>query len=281
MVNLYLCFVLSVLTFNPDAGMAPAFVDRSQDIPDYCQTNPEGQFPDHGAYFCGPVAVSNSLMSLAKNGFPRLVPSEMRDQDAQVKLIHQLASSGYINTTQRRGTNPPRLMAGVKRLIEESGYHIERLEQQGWMAWTSDFPALAKVPSLEWIRQGFGSERSAVWLNVGWYALDRETQTYHRFGGHWVTLVGYGKDRNGQEDCMTVMIHDPSPRTGITTLTQYIKLVPLKAGVLMRNLSSTRQVRQNAEGFLEMKGEMRLKTGADAAILDAAVVLVIKDASLR
>jgi len=280
MVNLCTCFVLFVLTINPDGGATPSFVDRSQCIPDFCQTNPEGRFPEQGAYFCGPVAVSNSLVALARNGFPKLRPNASGDHEAQIKLIHQLASSGYINTVGKHGTNPPRLMLGVKRFIEECGYQIERLEQQGWMASTSEFPALRKAPSLEWIRQTFQSERSAVWLNVGWYTVDRETGTYRRFAGHWVTLVGYGKDQNGQEDSATIMIHDPSPRTGTTPVTQHIKLVPLKTGILERNLSPTHQVRQKAEGFFEMKGEMRLKTGADAAILDAAVVLVIRDDSL-
>lgn len=55
MVNLYLCFVLSVLTFNPDAGMAPAFVDRSQDIPDYCQTTPKDSFQIMAHIFVDPL----------------------------------------------------------------------------------------------------------------------------------------------------------------------------------------------------------------------------------
>lgn len=251
-------------------------IDRSGETPDFCQTDPAGGFPDKGGDFCGPVAVSNSLMYLAKNSFPKLLPAEKTEKEAQIELIHRLASKEYMDTVEKDGTSPPRLMAGVQRLAEDSGYKVIRLEQQGWKEATAQFPQGAEMPSLNWIKDGLSAKGGAVWLNVGWYKADAKTNEYRRIGGHWVTLVGYGKDRDGKEDSLTFMIHDPAPRTGMKPLTQWVRFDPLEKGFLQRDLSTTKVQRRAAKGFFEMKGEMKLKTNADVAILDAAVVLELK-----
>lgn len=255
------------------AGETGQPVDRSRDIPDFCQTDPVGRFPGGGGNYCGPVAVANSLMFLARQGFPKLRPSETPDPEAQVRVIHTLGSPEFMDTDAKHGTSPPRLMRGVKAFVEQAGYRIRRLEQQGWREGSKQFPAKVQVPSLEWMKSGLASPGGAVWLNVGWYKIDAKTGGYHRFGGHWVTLVGYGRDRDGRENPLKLIIHDPAPRTGVKPATQWISLSRLDRGTLHRKIPPDQERHRDAAGFYEMKGEMKLKSGADAAILDAAVVM--------
>lgn len=78
------------------------------------------------------------------------------------------------------------------------------------------------------------------------------------------------------KEAQIVLVHDPAPRTGMKPLTQRVRLAVIDEGVLQRNVTSDKIRRRDARGFFEMKGEMKLKPGADAAILDTAVVLLIK-----
>jgi hypothetical protein len=59
-------------------------------------------------------------------------------------------------------------------------------------------------------------------------------------------------------------------------LTQRVNLAALARGDFVRKLASGEVRRHGAAGFFEMKGGMKLKSGADTAILDAAVVLMIE-----
>ncbi len=258
------------------AGTPPASIDLSGDVPDLCQTDPDGRFPGNGRDLCGPVAVANSLMYLTNHGFPRLRTPAATDKEAQIALVHRLAAGGSMDTVERNGTSPPRLMAGVGAFVAQAGYQVVRLEQQGWRGGTKQFPALCEIPCIDWIKEGLSTPGGAVWLNVGWYRAPAGTNEYRRFAGHWVTVVGYGKDQRGAADPLMLLIHDPAPRTGTTPHTQWVKLSVIDQGTLQRDLSPGRIHRREAKGFFEMKGEMKLKSGADAAILDVAVVLVIR-----
>ena len=261
------------------AGTLPKFIDRSKGVPDFCQTDPAGKFPKNGAVFCGPTAVANSLVYLGGQGFPRVLPAATNRPEAQILIIRELASSGFMDTVDKGGTSPPRLMAGVECYLRQSGYRIARLEQQGWKEASRRYPRQAEIPSLDWIEEGLSHPDGAVWLNVGWYKREAGSDIYARFGGHWITVVGYGQDQDGREDGLCLLIHDPAPRTGMTPRTQYVKLIPLSQGTLERKLSGNKIRRHEARGFFEMRGEMVLKRGTDAAILDAAVVLVLESNS--
>jgi len=257
------------------ASEFPAWIDLADEVPDLCQTDPDGQFPGNGGTLCGPVAVANSLMCLANHGFPRLRSPGATDKDAQIAMVHLLAAAGAMNTVERKGTSPTRLMAGIDKLVNDAGYQVVRLEQQGWRGGTRRFPALNDTPSLDWIKAGLSTPGGAVWLNVGWYRTPAGTNEYHRFAGHWVTIVGYGKDRDGHEDPLVIAVHDPAPRTGMAPATQWVRLEPLDRPYLRRDLSDGKIRRHDTNGFFAMKGEMKLKTKADIAILDVAVVLVV------
>jgi hypothetical protein len=253
----------------------PESFNLANDTPDFCQTDPAGKFAGNGGYYCGPVAAANSLMCLAKCGFPKLRPAGATDQESEIQMIRRLAGKEFMNTDGKRSTSPPRLMAGVKKIVEQAGYRITRLEQQGWKEQTKEFPATVEVPSVEWIKQGLACKGGAVMLNVGWYKFAVKTGEYQRIGGHWVTLVGYDEERDTQDHSSVFIIHDPAPRTGMQPLTQRVRLAAIDHGTLMRKLASGEVCRHDAIGFFALKDGMKLKTGADTAIIDAAVVLVI------
>jgi hypothetical protein len=48
--------------------------DKIRDTPDLMQSLPAAALPEGGIAHCGPVAVSNSLVWLARHGYPQLAP---------------------------------------------------------------------------------------------------------------------------------------------------------------------------------------------------------------
>jgi hypothetical protein len=257
-------------------GPPPAVVDRSGSTPDFCQTDPAGKLPAGGGYFCGPVAASNSLMHFATNGFPKLRPPAASDKESQIRIIHQLGARDFMNTVGKRGTNPPRLMAGVEKFVAQAGYRIIRLEQQGWRDQTDRFPAKVGIPSLAWIQQGIAAKGGAVWLNVGWYHAKADSSDFQRIGGHWVTVVGCDTRKTKLETQPSITLHDPAPRTGKTPLTQRVGIATLESGQLLVKLQSGKTRRHDAAGFLSLRDGMKIKSGANVAIIDAAVLLQIE-----
>jgi hypothetical protein len=215
-------------------------------------------------------------MNLATSGFPKLRPPAATAKESQIQIINRLAAKEFMDTVGKRGTNPPRLMAGVKRFVEQAGYRVSRLEQQGCRDQSKRFPARVTTPSLAWIQHGLAAPGGVVWLNVGWYARRTGAGEYQRIGGHWVTLVGYEEDRRTPGSTPVFLIHDPAPRTGKNPLTQRVKLARLDHGWLVNRLSSGQLRRCAATGFFTLNDGMKLKSGADTAMIDAAVVMVVR-----
>jgi hypothetical protein len=251
-------------------------MDRAAATPDFCQTDPAGKFPAGGGYFCGPVAAANSLMFFARNGFPKLLPPAASDKESQIRMIHQLAAGDFMNTIGKRGTNPPRLMAGVEKFVGQAGYRVTRLEQQGWRDQTARFPAKSGIPTLAWIQQGIAAKGGTVWLNVGWYDRKPGSGNFQRIGGHWVTVVGCEPPQSHPATPPAILLHDPAPRTGKSPLTQRVSVATLTDGHLLVKTSSGKTRRRDAAGFLTLNDGMKIKSGANTAIIDAAVWLQIQ-----
>ncbi|MEM1114012.1 MAG: hypothetical protein AAGI11_19005 [Pseudomonadota bacterium] len=157
------------------------------DIPDLPQQGPDFDTWMQPDVLCGPVAVSNSLAAL-----------EGLDENAQIALVARLARIMF--TSYRGGTAPRGITAGVWRYLQERDVDNFTLRYRGWRRVNERFQDMGHL-SLEWLHQGLG-ERSAVWLNLGFYSeivpgyLKRES-------GHWVTLRGYAGGR--------LIINDPGP----------------------------------------------------------------------
>ena len=71
----------NVASINDSTSRRKSYVGYTEklDTPDLMQTDPDGRLPDGGKKYCAPVAVSNSFMWLAENGFENLAP-KLRDR---------------------------------------------------------------------------------------------------------------------------------------------------------------------------------------------------------
>lgn len=236
-----------------------AYLEKIYTTPDYLQTDPDyGGLPGDppGAMYCGPVSVSNSLMWLDNNGFDNLVAPDTTDRKRdQFDLIVELGSATYMDTSLDSGTGVYNLTWGVNDYISDKGYQYVRLGYQGWRYHPSEFSTGVDVPDLDWVKlgiRGYGS----VWLNVGWYTHDAQSDEYTRIGGHWVTLVGYGHD-GSKDDPDYLIIHDPGSNAFAN---EYALPERINSGTLNGNKSG---LPRSAAGFHKLMG----------GILDGVVVL--------
>jgi hypothetical protein len=260
--------------------------------PDFCQTDKAGKFDRGGSVFCGPVAVSNSLVWLSQNGFPKLLPPAEVAQDstngngsvngddklaankaAQIELIRTLGSAGFMETEGRDGTSATRLMRGLHKYVVEHGYQIDHLEYRGWSNVNKKLKPSDEKPSLDWMKQYISQPGGAAWINIGWFQYDDAMKTYQRSGGHWITLVGYGITAEGQADDSVLIVHDPAPRSGPGLVTQHMRVAEIAEGKLVHNAN---KLTAAAAGRHQVKDGFVIKKNNDAAVLDGVVVAVVK-----
>jgi hypothetical protein len=253
--------------FGTDVIPAAA-TDKIGDTPDLMQSLPAAGLPDAGAAHCGPVAVSNSLVWLARHGYPQLAPSSNLTATNHGALARLLGETRYMHTTYQDGTTVDGMLTGVAKYLADRNTPFKYLGYQGWDTSTSPYDTGIKIPELQWITAGL-TGKSAVWLKIGWYRqLGRHE--WQKFAGHWVTLVGHGVDAHGNAAPDILIVHDPAPRSGEQLSTDYVKLIPLERGTL-RSISGRRSI--PTTGLYRLGGDLKIKDGADFGALDAAVVL--------
>jgi hypothetical protein len=221
------------------------------DIPDYSQTNIRGNNSENGQYYCGPVAVSNSIVWL--NNY----------KTEQVQLIHKLASKDYMNTDIKRGTRVSRLLRGIARITRELFGGYKTLEYEGWRLHPRRFSSGNRVPDIKRIKSAI-SRKSAAWINVGWYQYDKDSNEYKRTGGHWVTLVGYAYGR--------LILHDSAPRAGEKFANEFVEFSIIKNGTLVGGNAG---LPFPARGLISLNKGMHKNKDADFAIVDGVVYLEI------
>ncbi|MEP2101506.1 MAG: C39 family peptidase [Parasphingorhabdus sp.] len=223
-------------------------------IPDVPQTSAKGLNFGDGQQFCGPASAANALSWLV--GEP---------DKARVTML-KLASNDYMNTSLKNGTGLDGFIFGVDRFARENFRAYKRLQRRGWRHLSDGYERFDsdKLISVDWLAAGV-SNRSAVWLNIGWYVHTEEEDRYRRIGGHWVTLVGYDFNRDSQ-----FVIHDPSPRAGSGLKNHKITVSPIATGGLTGDKKS---MPGTAVGLLKIDEGILMKPGADTAIIDAAVRL--------
>src|SRR5690606_22902085 len=121
-------------------------------------------------------------------------------KSAQIRIINTLGSPDFMDTETRNGTGVPKLMRGFEKFVKDCGYQIEHMEYRGWARAPRSLKPTNDLPTIDWMQEYVAHPLGTAWLNIGWYKFDAETKTYQRTGGHWITLVGYGVDENGQPD---------------------------------------------------------------------------------
>jgi C-terminal processing protease CtpA/Prc len=267
-----LTFINTLIFIKTTYAQPVYYTEKIYSIPDLTQTDKRTNFPGSGRQYCSLVAISNSLMWFDSNGFPNLVQNSGDLFTDQVKLVKLLASESYMNTSLEYGTGTTKLIRGVRKYIKERGYEISRLEYQGWRKHPKEIPWGSSIPKLDWIKQGIIGN-GTVWMNVGWYKYNAGEDEYARIAGHWVTLVGYGRDEKGQVNPNILIIHDPSPRAGKEFSNEFILVSRIRRGKLTGDWVG---LPRSAAGYYKFTEGMHIKRGADFAILDGAVVLKLK-----
>lgn len=252
------------------AQEAPAaLTERAAQVPDVLQTDPRGEFVKGGMWYCAPAAVANGIYWLSTQGRPELVDPGPDPTQTQLRLVRTLASAEYLDTHLTRGTGAGLLLQGVARYLRARGHKDFDLLYQGWRLHPGHFSAGERQPQLRWIKEGLRGG-GVVWLNLGWYRHDPETDRWTRLGGHWVTVVGYGVDRRGQPDPEVIWLHDPAPRAGLEPATERVRFHRLEGGWLVGRKAG---LPLPAAGYYVAGEGMHVRHGSTAAILDGAVRL--------
>ncbi len=277
MRKLCLLFLLALAAAFPAWGNPPVYLDKVECTPDLTQTDSRARLPARGMAYCGPVAVSNSLEWLARNGYADLIPPMEPGGKpmTQSQLASLLAMEPYMNTSLKSGTGPAELVRGLAKFLKDRGYPEAKIVYRGWRKMPAGYSDGKKLPELAWIKESLLGD-SAVWLNVGWYRHDREKDTYTREGGHWVTLVGYGENREGKPDPDVLLVHDSAtrrkPKPGEDKprpLNDFARLARISSGRLAGDASP---LPVDAKGFYRIEG-LTLRGEADTGVLDGVVAL--------
>jgi hypothetical protein len=259
-------------------GYESPYLEKTAATPDYQQTDPAyGGFPGQGSQYCAPVAASNSLIWLDDHGYDRLVPSSADRKFDQFSLITWLGSSSYMDTSLQDGTGINDFLKGVKKYIQDQDYQYTRLHYQGWRYHASEFDSGVEIPDLNWIKQGTVGLNSA-WINFGRYTYDPASDVYTRFGGHYITVVGYGFDHHFSPP-LYFIVHDPA-RGSVADITNHpLSLELISSGTLRGDYTG---LPRSAAGYYRLTFQPPLPSdraapGAQSAetvyILDGAVVL--------
>lgn len=242
--------------------------------PDLTQTDPRAKFPAGGHAYCGPVAVANAFVRLAREGFPRLAPVAPDPVLAHIDVVRILARDTHMATCCETGTSTVHLLEGAQRYVRERGYEIDAIEYRGWRPRPRGVHADCTVADLPWIKQRIAVPATAAWINVGWYTQHpKKPGVLTRTGGHWVTLAGYGLDEKGQPRADSLILRDPSPRAGSRARFEFVRVLPLDFGRLD---GPQRGLPRPAKRMLRALG-LATPDGTDVALIDGVAVLRMRD----
>ena len=281
---------------EPSTAKPVGHTEKVVGTPHFYQCDPRAKFPEEGRNYCGPTAVSDSLVYLAGHGFPKLLPEGNTDPtETQIALIKQLAD--YMNTDPTVGTNAGHACDGIKKYVEASGYTCKSIEFRGWARLTKEMAtyATASLAPMKWIKEGASGSHSAAWLSLGWYVSGTKPNEWKRVGGHWVAVVGYGVDGDGREDPNVLLVVNPGippVKTASASSSERQRLadgteVPTNEEIAGEVVTTTMVLQdrlildeggksRDAVGMYRVAGPgVHLSKKYDAAFIDGAVVLVI------
>lgn len=118
-ITLIAVILLRTTVCRCDDPLPPAYLEKVDTTPDFCQVDHRfGKFPGNGDELCGPVALSNALIGLNQQGFPKLINRPKPTQADQADLIRRLRSQEYLDTNLEVGTNPRKIVQGIEKKTE-------------------------------------------------------------------------------------------------------------------------------------------------------------------
>lgn len=248
--------------------------DRPGLTPDAAQRDPNRRYIKGGKGYCGPCAASNALMWLGATGYEQLIPNAQNQQTAQYKLVTLLASPRYMKTAEKNSTSPERLMKGIKEYVEDCGYEIKKLETINFKPGEVEEGDCIGEPA-DSFKEGLKPNSAAI-IHIGWYKYDSEKDQYTRFNGHYVTVVGSGKNRQGKTDNSIVIVHDPWNGKS----DDYVKLEKLTSGQLVIKKDEETEL-HSLKGAYNLTGEMCIYEKADIGLLDHIHIIELAVPQMR
>lgn len=169
-------------------------IDNFMDNGDITQTDPALELPREGLIQCGPVAVTNSLIRLQKNGYPKLSRDSDKLQNNK-NIITEL--SDYMGVLSRGYASTPHMLYGIDKYIKESGYEYKSLK-----SYYNDY-------DLNTIKKAV-NRSSSIWVVLRWFEPNGDSKLKYAWTGHWFTLIGY-EERDSK---LFIYSNDPSPYAG-------------------------------------------------------------------
>lgn len=254
--------------FGLDLGLGPSDGKTEAKLgqtPCFWQQDEEAGFADGGSNYCAPTAISNGLIYLAQaRGLSALAPGTQH-QD-QIRLIKELATD--MDTDPKIGTNPDKILTGLRRYVERKGLHLNRLEVATWrkLSAANSACSMGTQPKLEWMRAAALDPDCVEVFNVGWYRA--EGTDYSRHSGHWVTVVGAGPAPRD------FAIHNPLLRPQTQKVRMAVTLTMLDKDFAI--LNSAGGDAGNMNGYYKVDGPgLPLGSKAAAAALDSVIVFSV------
>jgi len=212
---------------------------------------------ENGSRWCGPAAISNALVYLAKRYFQMLVPpiGNMSELEAQAKLIETLAT--HMKTNDEGGTDPLNLVEGLEKYVKDRGYKT-KVEWKGKSKVRETNP-----PTPMWIMRGTVGTSNAV-LNIGGYEFNQKRREYKRLDGHYLTVAGFSSVSS------KLVTHDSA--LGGTKGIKDCNLEKIDNGNFAKD-GNTRT--QSVEEFYKLHGVYLPDAKMDFAIIDGAVIFEV------
>jgi len=269
-INSIILIVLIVLALLSGPVQAASYdTSRMDQFPDFSQTDPALGLPGGGAYYCVPVATANALVWYAKErGYTDLLPVKGTSLTEKVSMVaRQLGESRYMSTAPKGGTSPVKFMKGLATYISDAGYSSKITYHGRWQMPKEYGRIEVGAPDIYSIQNKFSSG-SAVFLSIGYYKEGNRPGELKRIGGHFVTVVGFGVDKNGNVDRDMVVLHDPGDQASPDVKKRYLRLEKLQGNRFINSRGDESDAREH----LKITEGMALRRGI-VGVIDAVIAL--------
>jgi hypothetical protein len=172
-----------------------------------------------------------------------------------------------MSTAPKGGTSQVKFMQGLSSYITDAGYSSKITYRGRWKMPKKFGRIEVGAPDIYTIQEKF-SGGSAVFLSIGYYKEGDRSGELKRIGGHFVTVVGFGVDKNGNVDRDMVVLHDPGDRRSPDVKKRYLRLEEIRNGRFVNRRGQESEAREH----LKIVGGMNLRRGI-VGVIDAVVAL--------
>lgn len=253
-ISILLSLVLAI--FSSAQSVQRLKVTRT---PDVMQTDPAGHLPYGGRYACAAVAVANSLVGLHQMGTLCLPLRGATVKQRVLSLAEKLSGPQWMRLAPS-GIAPQRLSNEVERYLEQQGLSVTEKKIWDWNTYHCKTP-----PDPHGFYSGIHKENAVLWLLVGKYRASGDTLRCRAL--HWVTVVSYNKN---SDESHALIVHCPSPRSGVAPVHELILIKPMKTEMLLiPQLPDT----ISSRGFMEIESGLRWIRPGERAVINGAVAM--------